>query len=130
MNRAVQIADYALPGQRLATRVHDAHINPFGVQLRHSGFTCLSAFRQRLVRQPPFALQPARNAEPSDRLAQPVGQAFTGSVGQFPRSRRCVPLPGRRWGARQGRIEQTGLTRGLPGVVDEGALQDGGHAGG
>jgi hypothetical protein len=49
---------------------------------------------------------------------------------QLPRSRRCVPLPGRRWGARQGRIEPTGLTRGLPGVVDEGALQDGGHAGG
>jgi hypothetical protein len=35
IGHGARIADSALPGQRLATRVHDAHINPFGVQLRH-----------------------------------------------------------------------------------------------
>src|SRR5215471_782625 len=40
------------------------------------------------------------------------------------------PPAGRRWRARPGCAEPPGLTRDLPGVVDEGALQDGGLAGG
>src|SRR5690349_18485851 len=87
---------------------------------------------------PVVATAPAAHAAANEVLI--LGSTVSGGTGsleaqeaacadRLPRSTRR-PRPGSRWHAWPGRTEPPKLTRDLPGVVDEGALQDGGLAGG